>query len=37
MQRQGVLAAMWLIAALMGLIGGRVIPFFSAGWGVPSR
>ena len=23
MQRQGVLAAMWLIAALMGLIGGR--------------
>lgn len=29
LQRQGVLAAMWLIAALMGLIGGRVIPFFT--------
>ncbi|OWJ97495.1 short-chain dehydrogenase [Pseudomonas sp. A46] len=29
MQRQGVLAALWLIAALMGLIGGRVIPFFT--------
>ncbi len=28
LQRQGVLAALWLIAALMGLIGGRVIPFF---------
>src|SRR5690606_15249943 len=26
-QRQGVLAGLWLIAALMGLIGGRVIPF----------
>ncbi|AYF86252.1 NnrS family protein [Pseudomonas sp. DY-1] len=29
LQRQGVLAALWLIAALMGLIGGRVIPFFT--------
>ncbi|UCO96321.1 NnrS family protein [Metapseudomonas lalkuanensis] len=28
-QRQGVLAALWLVAALMGLIGGRVIPFFT--------
>lgn len=29
LQRQGALAALWLIAALMGLIGGRVIPFFT--------
>ncbi|GLZ86832.1 hypothetical protein Pres01_28830 [Metapseudomonas resinovorans] len=29
LQRQGVLTALWLIAALMGLIGGRVIPFFT--------
>lgn len=29
MQRQGVLAAAWLIGALMSLIGGRVIPFFT--------
>lgn len=28
-QRRGVLAAVWLIAAMMGLIGGRVIPFFT--------
>ena len=28
LQRQGVLAALWLVAALMALIGGRVIPFF---------
>ncbi|MBM7061462.1 NnrS family protein [Pseudomonas sp. UL073] len=28
-QRQGVLAAIWLVAAMMGLIGGRVIPFFT--------
>lgn len=28
-QRQGMLAAVWLIAAMMGLIGGRVIPFFT--------
>jgi uncharacterized protein involved in response to NO len=27
-QRQGVLAAIWLVAAMMTLIGGRVIPFF---------
>ncbi len=35
LQRQGVLAGLWLIAALMGLIGGRVIPFFTQrglGW-----
>ena len=29
LQRQGVLAGLWLVAALMGLIGGRVIPFFT--------
>lgn len=29
LQRQGVLAALWLVAALMALIGGRVIPFFT--------
>lgn len=28
-QRQGVHAALWLLAALMGLIGGRVVPFFT--------
>ncbi|MGC5699007.1 NnrS family protein [Pseudomonas sp. NFXW11] len=28
-QRQAVLAAIWLVAAIMGLIGGRVIPFFT--------
>lgn len=27
-QRRGVLAAVWLVAAMMTLIGGRVIPFF---------
>lgn len=29
MQRQSVLAGVWLVAAMMGLIGGRVIPFFT--------
>lgn len=29
LQRRGVLAGLWLIAALMGMIGGRVIPFFT--------
>ncbi|MGM3389064.1 NnrS family protein [Stutzerimonas stutzeri] len=29
LQRQGVLAGLWLVAALMALIGGRVIPFFT--------
>ncbi|MBV4457954.1 NnrS family protein [Pseudomonas sp. COR58] len=28
LQRRGVLAALWLIAALMTVIGGRVLPFF---------
>ncbi len=28
LQRRGVLAALWLVAALMSVIGGRVIPFF---------
>ncbi|MEG1039455.1 MAG: NnrS family protein [Pseudomonas sp.] len=28
-QRQGVFSAIWLVAAMMGLIGGRVIPFFT--------
>lgn len=28
-QRQGVQAGLWLVAALMALIGGRVIPFFT--------
>lgn len=28
LQRRGVLAALWLVAALMSMIGGRVIPFF---------
>ncbi|WP_191486961.1 NnrS family protein [Pseudomonas sp. FEN] len=27
-QRQAVLTGIWLVAAMMGLIGGRVIPFF---------
>lgn len=29
LQRQGVHAGLWLVAALMALIGGRVIPFFT--------
>ncbi len=29
LQRQGALAGLWLVAALMALIGGRVIPFFT--------
>ncbi len=29
LQRQAVLAGVWLVAAMMGLIGGRVIPFFT--------
>lgn len=29
LQRQSVLAGLWLVAAMMGLIGGRVIPFFT--------
>lgn len=29
LQRQGNLGALWLVAALMGMIGGRVIPFFT--------
>lgn len=29
LQRQGVQAGLWLVAALMALIGGRVIPFFT--------
>ncbi|WP_338805723.1 NnrS family protein [Pseudomonas chlororaphis] len=28
-QRQGVLSGLWLVAAMMSLIGGRVIPFFT--------
>ncbi|MDF3936638.1 NnrS family protein [Pseudomonas citronellolis] len=28
-QRGGVMAALWLVVALMSLIGGRVIPFFT--------
>jgi len=28
-QRQGVHTALWFLAALMGLIGGRVVPFFT--------
>lgn len=27
-ERRGVLAALWLVAALMSVLGGRVIPFF---------
>ncbi|WP_373387782.1 NnrS family protein [Pseudomonas alcaligenes] len=30
LQRRGILAALWLVAALMSIIGGRVIPFFTA-------
>ncbi|MDH0099650.1 NnrS family protein [Pseudomonas sp. GD04158] len=29
LQRRGALAALWLIAVLLSLIGGRVIPFFT--------
>ena len=29
LQRQAVLAGVWMVAAMMGLIGGRVIPFFT--------
>jgi uncharacterized protein involved in response to NO len=29
LQRRGVLSALWMVAALMGVIGGRVIPFFT--------
>ncbi|WP_192984617.1 NnrS family protein [Pseudomonas sp. EggHat1] len=29
LQRRGALAALWLIAVMLGLIGGRVIPFFT--------
>lgn len=29
LQRQGNLGALWLVAALIGIIGGRVIPFFT--------
>lgn len=29
LQRQSVLAGLWLVAAMMGQIGGRVIPFFT--------
>lgn len=29
LQRHGAAAALWLVAGLMGLIGGRVIPFFT--------
>lgn len=29
LQRQAVLAGLWLVVAMMGLIGGRVIPFFT--------
>lgn len=37
-QRQGVIAALWLVAAMMGLIGGRVIPFFTQrGLGLPAQ
>lgn len=36
LQRHGAVAALWLIAGLMGLIGGRVIPFFTQrGLGLP--
>ena len=38
LQRRGVLAALWLVAALMAIIGGRVIPFFTArGLGLASQ
>ncbi|QXH54013.1 NnrS family protein [Pseudomonas fakonensis] len=29
LQRRGVLAGLWLVAAMMSVIGGRVIPFFT--------
>ena len=29
LQRQGTLAGLWLVATLMSIIGGRVIPFFT--------
>jgi uncharacterized protein involved in response to NO len=29
LQRRGVLSALWLVAGLIGIIGGRVIPFFT--------
>ncbi|MGG5874238.1 nicotinate-nucleotide--dimethylbenzimidazole phosphoribosyltransferase, partial [Pseudomonas peli] len=29
LQRRGALASLWLIAALVSIIGGRVIPFFT--------
>ncbi|WP_260957848.1 NnrS family protein [Pseudomonas citri] len=29
LERQSVLTGLWLVAAMMGLIGGRVIPFFT--------
>ena len=29
LQRQGTLAGLWLVATLMAIIGGRVIPFFT--------
>src|SRR3989338_3854964 len=29
LQKQSVLTGVWLVAAMMGLIGGRVIPFFT--------
>ncbi|SFO95470.1 NnrS family protein [Pseudomonas sp. NFPP28] len=29
LRRQAVLTGLWLVAAMMGLIGGRVIPFFT--------
>ncbi|WP_252271258.1 NnrS family protein [Pseudomonas subflava] len=38
LQRRGTLAALWLVAALMGIIGGRVIPFFTQrGLGLASQ
>lgn len=38
LQRQAVLAALWLIGALMAVIGGRVIPFFTQrGLGRPEQ
>ncbi|WP_068825374.1 NnrS family protein [Pseudomonas sp. BMS12] len=38
LQRRGVLATLWLVAALMGMIGGRVIPFFTQrGLGLSSQ
>lgn len=38
LQRRGTLAALWLVAALMAVIGGRVIPFFTQrGLGLASQ